>query len=794
MKKYFKRLSLLLLTLLVAGLVSYAICPKPELKSFIPYSKAYFDDSAKLLRINLAQDQRYRLFESIENISPQLIEATILYEDQNFHDHFGVDISAIFRAFWTTYISGERRIGASTIVMQLARLRWQLPSHTASGKFTQILRAIQLSRHYSKQQLLEAYLNLVPYGRNIEGIGAASLIYFSKKPSELSLPESLMLAVIPQNPNKRNPTTSKGISKLESARNTLFERWLEHHPSDQHQKKYMAMPLSVRPPEALPSLAPHFVDYLDKQQSNWDGGNIHSTLDISKQLLLERIVKDYVGANKNKGINNASALLVNYQSMEIKAMVGSADFKNVSIQGQVNGTTAKRSPGSTLKPFVYALAIDEGIIHPMSLLKDSPRRFGGFTPENYDKRFLGPVSATQALVESRNVPAVDLQARLKKTSFYDFLTDAKISKLKEESFYGLALALGGGEVTAIELAALYSTLANDGVWNEINSIKQPVTNNIEHPLMQRKQIASNSKRLLSPEASFLTLNMLRGNQAPNQLKLSFKLDHQNDRPWKTGTSWAFRDAWAAGISGPYVLIVWVGNFDGQGNDSFIGRTAAGPLFFKIWDAVYPSQDWKLENLYIPEQMNLKRLSVCSNTGDLYEKHCPSSKMSWFVPGVSPIKVSNIYRSIAIDKQTGRRACWAGDSETEFKVFEFWPSDFLHIFKQAGLLLKSPPPFAEDCGMDQTSTTGLAPVITSPSSRLEYVSRINHKEGNLIPFKALVDTDVSQLHWFIDAQYLGSASNGESLLWASKPGDYNLRVVDDSGRSATQSFKVISVAK
>ncbi|MBL4606451.1 MAG: transglycosylase domain-containing protein, partial [Pseudomonadales bacterium] len=217
----------------------YMFCPRPELKTFTTYSTAWLDSQNHLLRLSLAEDQRYRLFAPLNQISPELITATLLYEDQNYYAHLGVDFTALARAFWSTFILRERRIGASTITMQVARLRCNIPSNSIPGKIQQIARALQLSRHYSKQEILEAYVNLAPYGRNIEGISAASLIYINKKPSQLSLPEALTLAVIPQNPNKRNPTSPAGYQHLLQARQNLFQRWLEKHPADRSKKRFL---------------------------------------------------------------------------------------------------------------------------------------------------------------------------------------------------------------------------------------------------------------------------------------------------------------------------------------------------------------------------------------------------------------------------------------------------------------------------------------------------------------------------------------------------------------------------
>jgi penicillin-binding protein 1C len=419
--------------------------------------------------------------------------------------------------------------------------------------------------------------------------------------------------------------------------------------------------------------------------------------------------------------------------------------------------------------------MDEGLVHPLSLLKDSPRRFGGFTPENYDKIFLGPISVKDALIKSRNVPAVDLQSRLRKRSFYQFLQDAGISGLKQESFYGLALALGGGEVTMLELASLYAALANQGVLKPIRSLQ--------------KQEGHAGKRILSKEASFLILDILKDNPSPGKLNINIASVMENDIAWKTGTSWAFRDAWAVGISGPYVVVVWVGNFDGKGNNVFVGRSAAGPLMFSIFESIFPDQGWQVEDIISQQSLNLKKLLVCAATGDLYQKHCPSSVESWFIPGVSPIKVSNIYRKIPIDKETGLRACWHRAGVTEVKVYEFWPSDFLRIFNQAGIKLKTPPKYMSGCSMDQKSASGQMPVITSPQNTVEYIVNVNSDEGNLIPLMATVDPDVDQIYWFVDGKYVGNSIGRQAFLWQARPGSFQVRAVDDSGRGASKRFVV-----
>ncbi len=760
--------------LIISGM-TYYFMPKPELINYQSYSRAYFDNKDQLLRITLAEDDRYRLFTPLEEIADEFKLGTILYEDQHFYQHPGVDFLALLRAFVKGYILGERKVGASTITMQVARLRWHINSRTYSGKLQQIFRAIQLNKHYAKDEILEAYFNLASYGRNIEGVGAASLIYFNKQAKQLNLPESLALSVVPQNPSKRNPTTQGGKKQLKKAREFLRERWNENHPNNQGEKVLFDLPLSVRTPDALPFEAPHFVNLLAKRQAKYAHGTVLTALDLTKQHKIENLVKDYVSTQQFLGIHNAAVILLNHKNMQVEAMLGSADFFNTDILGQVNGTNAKRSPGSTLKPFIYGLAIDQGLIHTETLLKDAPMQYGGFTPENYDLRFLGPISARNALISSRNVPVVELQSKLKNPNLYELLSSAGVKDLKAPSYYGLALGLGGSELTMLELVKLYATLTDQG---RLRALR-----------LEKKTAVKPEKRLLSAEASFLVMDMLKDNPAPIGYEMLAKNSEQPDIAWKTGTSWAFRDAWAIGISGDYIAAVWVGNFNGKGNAAFVGSKAAGPLLFQVFSAINQQKNWQVENAFFNASLNLKKISVCEKTGDLPGSFCPKTKPAWFIPGVSPIKLSMVYREIPINIHTGLRECRPIQGLTKLVNYEFWSSDFLRIFKQAGITFEKPPRYAKSCGLDDIAMQGNAPKIRKPISNLRYVYKSG--EENKIPFSAVVDTDVKKLFWFVSGKYVGSNKVGEIFLWPSKPGKFEVTVVDDLGRAGITKLNVVS---
>ncbi len=424
----------------------------------IAYSRAVYDDSQHLLRLTLSPEQKYRYFVPLSHIAPELINATLLQEDQYFRWHYGFNPISMLKATWETYFMQSRRVGASTITMQVARIRFGIHSKTGLGKVWQICRAIQLEMHYSKDQILEAYLNLAPYGNNIEGVGAASLIYFNKPVNQLTLPEALTLAIIPQHPAQRTPQQVK----LKQIRQKLFTRWLVQHPMDVKQQSLFDLPLQMQNTQNLPFFAPHFVNTV-LQTAPATQQNITSTLNLHLQKTLEKITTHYLKRKKTLGVYNAAVLLIDTRDMSVKSLVGSADFFDRKIAGQINGTDIKRSPGSTLKPFIYGLALDQGLIHPNTILKDVPHSFGSYNPENFDYDFDGPIHAKDALVLSRNIPAITLADQLSQPNLYALLQAAQIRQLKSESYYGLALVLGGAEVTMQELAGLYAMLVNDGI-------------------------------------------------------------------------------------------------------------------------------------------------------------------------------------------------------------------------------------------------------------------------------------------------------------------------------------------
>ena len=482
-----------LLAGIAVALVVLRLIPAQPLAANTPQSCRIIASDGTLLRLTVARDGQYRLWLPLEQMAASTVEALLLKEDRNFFYHPGVNLVSLIRAAWATAIQRNKQ-GGSTLTMQLARRLYRLNTRHVPGKLRQILLALWLESRHSKRELLEAYCNLAPMGGNIEGIPAAARIYFTKDAQELTIAESLALAVLPQNPAKRLDFGPR----QQQARRLLTASWIKRHPGQQSLSVADDGDILALTKGHLPFLAPHYTGQLLK--TNPGQTLIQATINPALQQMLERIVRHYIRERRQDGITNAAILLVDRRDMRIKALIGSADYNDVSLQGQVNGPLAKRSPGSTLNPLLHPLPIDPGLIHPLSVLYDAPAAFGPFQPENFDGRFAGPLTAQDALIRSRNVPAVWLANQLREPNLYGFLRSAGIARLRPESHYGLSLVLGGGELTMEELVSLYAMLANQG-------LHQPLRWRQDDP-------PASGTRLLSPEAAFMVREMLQANPRP----------------------------------------------------------------------------------------------------------------------------------------------------------------------------------------------------------------------------------------------------------------------------------------
>ena len=764
---------LLLVYIIVWGLFT------PPLLSDTHFSRVFYDRNGKLLRITLSADDKYRIYTPLNEISESVQRATILYEDKYFRYHPGINPVALVRATGNYFSGAPHPAGASTITMQVARIKYNINTTRPLGKIAQIFAALYIDAFYTKDEILEAYLNLAPYGGNIEGIHAASQIYFHKRPSELTTIESITLSTIPQNPTKRGLNTAGGIAQMQKMRADLVRRWTHEYPNSESSLTTFAnMPLSAFGTHDLPFLAPHFT----QRQIATKNGNSDTTttIDIDLQTKMEKRLRTEIARRKNMGIQNAAAILVNYKTMQEIVHIGSVNYFDKSIYGENDGVTARRSPGSTLKPLIYASAVDMGLIHSMTLLKDAKINFGVYAPENSDNEFFGPVLARDALTHSRNIPAINLVRKIGTRNFYKTLTDCGVLGLKSPEHYGVSVALGGAEVSMRELAGIYATMANLGEYNEIQTDinakpKKPV-------------------QILSPEAFFITLDMLAHQGTPT-VKIPFtktnapKITHM----WKTGTSSSYRDAWTAGIFGDFVLIVWVGNFDGTPNNAFSGARAAAPIYFALADTItdyYAHTTTPVKNNnFMRNDLNISQIEMCDGVGGLAGENCPKTTLAYFIPGKSPIETSSVYRAVPIDNKTGLRACSRDPKTTHMAVYEFWDSEYLDMFNRAGIRRNTPPPFAPGCNTTNDGESETPIIITSPADSTRIVITDTNDTAT-VSFNAISENQNAKIFWFMDDATIGTTKSGETFTAKIPMGAHIIRAIDENGVGTTNRFSVI----
>ena len=519
-------------------------------------STTIIDRNGKLLRAYAMADGRWRLpVDAKTDVDPGYRKLLLAYEDRRFWSHAGVDPFALGRAAFQLVTRGHIVSGGSTITMQLARLMEPRRQRSVYAKLRQMVRALEIERQLTKDQILDLYLALAPYGGNLEGIRAASIAYFGKEPKRLSLGEAALLVALPQSPENRRLDRYPDVAH--AARDRVLDRMVEDgqvSAEDAAQAKAVPVPRMRKP---LPILAPHSADQAIATVK--DAPVIKLTLDSSLQKNLETLAHDRAIA---LGPNISVAIIaVDNESGDVLARVGSPDYFDDRRAGQVDMTRAVRSPGSTLKPFIYGMAFEDGFVHPESLIDDRPIRFGNYAPENFDMTFQGTVPVRKALQMSLNVPAIALLDRVGASRLSSRLKQAGANLvLPKGEAPGLAMGLGGVGITLQDLVQLYVGLARLGSTRPLREI------------MNVTDDARESLRLMDPVPAWQVGNVLIGTPPPENAV-------RNRVAFKTGTSYGYRDAWSVGFDGRTTIGVWVGRPDGAPAPGIVGRTAAAPILF-----------------------------------------------------------------------------------------------------------------------------------------------------------------------------------------------------------------------
>ena len=612
---FFITLFILLFIYLIKVYITYD--PK-KLVEEINYSKVVLDRKGEILSVFLNSEEEFHIKYDGE-VPETLKTAVINYEDKKFYSHSGVDYPRILKSFFNN-MTGRKKMGASTISMQVVKLL-EPKKRTYFNKLVEVVKAYKLESEFSKEEILKIYLNNVPYGSNIVGYSGAIKMYFNKEVKDLSYAEATLLAVLPNSPGILN--LKKNNDKLETKRNRLLKTLLDRKLIDERQYKFSLLEKFPNKIYYYEKKAPQFSIFL---KNRYPEKIIKSTLDYNLQKKLEKIVHDYSNAMKDVGINNAAVLVVNNKTKEVLAYVASQDFYDKRNNGEIDGLQAKRSPASLLKPFLFALSIDDGLIVPDSIYPDVPIYFGNFYPKNSTNTFTGMVKIEEALIKSLNIPFVKLLSDYGVDRFYYFLENN--DNYPEDRFdkYGLSLILGTREMRPVDIGKLYIGLANYG---KVSNLKYTLTEDKPKEYQQ-----------FSRGASYLTLETLSRVVRPGNEKL-----YSEQRPisWKTGTSYGMKDAWSVGVSPDYTVLVWLGNFNQKSIFSLSGVETAGNLLFKVFNIV----DINSKTFEKPTD-DLKEIEIDEKTG--YRKfYDVESKKVFYPKDAKLLRISPYYKKIFVDE-------------------------------------------------------------------------------------------------------------------------------------------------
>jgi penicillin-binding protein 1C len=716
------------------------------------HSVKFYDRNNNLLQEVLSRDARRSVRVPLSAVSPYFVDAMIATEDGNFYDHSGVDYLSLLRACVQNVASGRVVSGASTITLQLARLIHPAPRNIFN-KIKEAYFAYRLEAGLTKDEILEEYVNRLPMSGNLYGVESAARAYFGINGSDLTLAQATFLASIPNSPTRLNPY--KNLEGVMKRQETVLERMVAQGMiPGERVERVIKEDVRLKPHDAS-FKAPHFVFNLLKSLPD-SVQSVTTTIDLGKQAIISEEIRKVLSQLRQFHVTNAAALLLDNQSGEVLAYVGSADYFDETIDGQFDAVQALRQPGSTLKPFLYLLAMENGF-NPATPLSDIPTHYrmptGVYAPQNYSESFRGPVRLREALANSLNVPAVRTIARFGTQAFLTRMHEYGFDSLVEPAeYYGVGLALGGGEVTLHELTRAYMCLARMGSFIESKSI--PGVDNQTEPGNPATDV-----RISTPELNYLIADILSDTHArtaefgfDSVLKLPFRCSA------KTGTSFRFSDNWTVGFTEDYTLGVWVGNFDHSPMQKVSGVTGAGPIFARIMMSLY--QNGRKPGS--PERPDsLIDVGICAVSGQGPKAECPST-----LTETIPVR----------DRAAFVNGVCEMHKLQDNVVTTIYPKRFQQWAKQMGFKTS----VENDDNLEHFK-------ITNPKVGSEYYRLPNlAPEYQSVKFE-LNTQSASAVKWYLNDELLRTTEKEHGFLWQIEPGNYQLTaisVADTRMRSET----------
>lgn len=710
-----------------------------------------------------------------QQVSPYYLEALLTYEDRWFYSHPGVNPLALVRASWQNLRGARVVSGGSTLSMQVARLL-DPHSRTLPGKFRQLWRTLQLEWHLSKDEILSLYLNRAPFGGTLQGVAAASWAYLGKSPQNLTRAEAALLAVLPQAPSRLRPDRHPQRAQL--ARDKVLRRLAEFQVWPQGSvDEALEEPLWLAPRQE-PSLAPLLARRLNRPNSP---PLIRTTLDAPLQRRMEDLLMGWRARLPER--TSAAILVVEAENMAVRAYVGSVDISDAKRFGHVDMVTALRSPGSTLKPFLYGMAMDAGLIHSESLMQDVPRRYGDYRPGNFSTGFGGPVAASSALSMSLNLPAVQLLEVYGPKRFAAELRNGGVPlTLPPLAEPNLALILGGAGSRLEDLVAGYSAFARGGRSADVRL--QP-------------QDRLRERRMMSPGAAWIIRRILSGQSRPD-IDPRAELVQRPQLAWKTGTSYGFRDAWAIGVGPRFLVGVWIGRPDGTPVPGQFGLASAAPLMLQVHDVLVNRDSQR--GIAAPVQavpLNVGVAAICWPLGQPMSKsdpNCRRQRFAWTLDDTTPPTLQAADQPLGLGLQ---ERIWVNDkglrvsascSDAQPRDIALWPAPLEPWLPWAERREARLPPADPDCPPQNLS---LAPPLSIVGVREGDNLRLPAGSRQALRLKLSALGGSGRRWWFIDgAPMADTDARHDFTPTLNKPGRYQLSVLDESGQTARVEFSVV----
>ena len=768
------------------SLLFWLILPKKLFTA--PTSYVIEDADGNLLNASIASDGQWR-FPYNKNVPQKFIDCITDFEDKRFFEHPGVDIRALGRATIANIKHEKIRQGGSTISMQVIRLAGKNNERNIWNKLKETVMALRLEMSYSKKEIIALYASNAPFGSNVVGLDAAAWRYFGRSADKLSWAEMATLAVLPNSPSLVHPGKNRDI--LLAKRNRLLDNLTASGKISVENAALAKLESLPGKPLALPQNAPHLLQRFKNENAKLiSSTKVKTTIDGNLQQNVNRILDQHQRFLKGNGINNICAIVLDVETGNTLAYTGNIyKPQDKDLESDVDVIIAPRSPGSALKPILYAAMLSDGMILPNSLIADIPTQIGGYTPQNFDLDYDGAVPANRALARSLNIPAVKLLQQYKYQRFYETLKQCGINTLNNNAdFYGLSLILGGCEIKMWELAGLYASFAR--VLNHQTKNKGILDKNDFHePLYYKHEIKPADKNItIDPTSIYFTFQAMQEVMRPGEEGLWQQFSSSQKIAWKTGTSFGFRDGWAIGVTAKNVVAVWVGNTDGEGRPGLIGVNTAAPVMFDIF-RLLPNAKW-----FARPQYNYSYVAVCRQTGFRANVDCADVDTLFMPPNAGKSALCPYHKIIHLDP-TANFQVNEGCENTSNMVHKSWfilPPTMEYYYRQHNHDYKILPAFKPGC---MTTETGkqMELIYPQPEAKIYVPLEIDGVKGKTI-FTATHRNSKEKIFWSLDDNFISSTEGTHKIALSPTAGKHIITLTDQQGISISRGFEIIEKEK